>query len=85
MIIELETPVLVARMFKYETIKQVELRIPKVKDLAGLDLADSAKNQEHFVILISRISGLKKSIIEDIALGDWLRIQTTFNKMVGIK
>jgi hypothetical protein len=85
MIIKLTTPILVRGLIKYETITEIELRVPVVADLKGINFNDQDKLQDNFIMVIHRLSGLRIKDIERISLEDWSNIQLAFNKLAGIK
>jgi hypothetical protein len=61
-------------------IEEITLRMPTVKDMRGLSFVPP-HDVTAFAVLISRVSGLPMTVVDQIAFPDWKVIGDAFNKL----
>lgn len=63
-------------------IEEIHLRAPTVKDIRGLDFNPPHSNTA-FALLISRLSGLQMTLVDQIQMIDYQTICEAVNKLAG--
>ncbi len=81
-IINLDKVIYEKGILKNLPITKVELRGLRPKDFYGLDFANPQKQVESMTILISRLSGLNKKLIEELDYKDFTVISDRVSRMM---
>lgn len=70
--------------FDHSTVmEEIEMRRPTILDLKGLNFQDQAQNAKSMTTLISRLTGLTISEVENLDFKDWLKFQSRIEGMIS--
>lgn len=81
-LILLKTPIVKKSFFKNESLNKITIRKIKPKDMFGLS-KEPDKWAESNVILISRLTGLPKKVIENMDMQDFNKLNIAVSEQIS--
>ena len=66
-----------------EDLKEIKIRRPKVRDIKEVMSLKDLDDLDRDLLLLERLSGVPKQVLEELDIADWTKLQTALAEMMG--